>query len=39
MNKQKLAPNETLLYCIEYLYGHINFVDDYFKNNGDNFII
>jgi GTPase SAR1 family protein len=36
MNKQKLGPNGALLYCMEYLYDHIEFLDDYFNNNGDN---
>ena len=36
MNKQKLGPNGALLYCMEYLYDHIDFLDDYFNNNGDN---
>ena len=36
MKKYKLGPNGSLLYCMEYLYEHIEFLDDYFNKNGDN---
>ena len=36
MKKYKLGPNGSLLYCMEYLYEHIEFLDDYFNKNDNN---
>ena len=36
MKKLKLGPNGALLYCMEYLGQHIDWLEDKFDQNGDN---